>query len=122
MERTVFNNAQLEILDLMSYVENEAMLNEIRDMLSRYFAEKAQQEIDKLWEDGTINDSVVEGWKTEHMRTPCRRRGLHRECSISRKRINSTGQRRFWQNNTRNACHLLQHIAYQQRGCAGVRR
>ena len=70
MERTVFNNAQLEILDLMSYVENEAMLNEIRDMLSRYFAEKAQQEIDKLWEDGTINDSVVEGWKTEHMRTP----------------------------------------------------
>ena len=67
MERTVFNNAQLEILDLMSYVESEAMLNEIRDMLSRYFAEKAQQEIDKLWEEGTINDAVVEGWKTEHM-------------------------------------------------------
>ena len=47
MERTVFNNAQLEILDLMSYVESESMLNEIRDMLSCYFAEKAQQEIDK---------------------------------------------------------------------------
>lgn len=70
MERTVFNNAQLEILDLMSYVENEDTLNEIRDMLSRYFAEKAQKEIDKLWEAGTINDAVVEGWKNEHMRTP----------------------------------------------------
>ena len=70
MERTVFNNAQLEILDLMSYVESEAMLNEIRDMLSRYFAEKAQQEIDKLWNEGTINDAVVEEWETEHMRTP----------------------------------------------------
>ena len=70
MERTIFNKAQLEILNLMSYVESEAMLNEIRDMLSRYFAEKAQQEIDKLWEEGTINDAVVEGWKTEHMRTP----------------------------------------------------
>ena len=70
MERTVFNNAQLEILDLMSYVESEAMLKEIRDMLSRYFAEKAQQEIDKLWNEGTINDAVVEEWKTEHMRTP----------------------------------------------------
>jgi hypothetical protein len=33
----------------MSYVESEAMLNEIREMLSRYFSEKAQQEIDKLW-------------------------------------------------------------------------
>ena len=70
MERTIFNNAQLEILDLMSYVESEAMLNEIRDMLSRYFAEKAQEEIDKLWEAGTINDAIVEGWKAEHMRTP----------------------------------------------------
>ena len=70
MERTVFNNAQLEILDLMSYVENEATLNEIRDMLSHYFAEKAQKELDKLWEAGTINDAVIEGWKNEHMRTP----------------------------------------------------
>ena len=70
MERTVFNNAQLEILDLMSYVESGDTLNEIRDMLSRYFAEKAQKEIDKLWEAGTINDAVVEGWKNEHMRTP----------------------------------------------------
>ena len=70
MERTIFNKAQLEILNLMSYVESEAMLNEIRDILSHYFAEKAQQEIDKLWEEGTINDVVVEGWKTEHMRTP----------------------------------------------------
>jgi hypothetical protein len=70
MERTIFNNAQLEILDLMAYVESEDTLNEIRDMLSRYFAEKAQKEIDKLWEEGTINDIVVEGWETEHMRTP----------------------------------------------------
>ena len=70
MERTIFNNAQLEILDLMSYVESKETLDEIRDMLSRYFAEKAQKEIDKLWEAGTINDDVVEGWKTEHMRTP----------------------------------------------------
>ena len=70
MERTVFNNAQLEILDLMSYVESEDTLNEIRDILSRYFAEKEQKEIDKLWEAGTINDAVVEGWKNEHMRTP----------------------------------------------------
>ena len=70
MERTVFNNAQLEILDLMSYVESEDTLNEIRDMLSRYFAEKVQKGIDELWEAGTIDDAVVEGWKNEHMRTP----------------------------------------------------
>ena len=36
MERTIFNTAQLEILDLMAYVESEDTLNEIRDMLLRY--------------------------------------------------------------------------------------
>lgn len=70
MERTVFSPAQLEILDLMAYVESEDTLLEIRDMLSRYFADKAEKEIDKLWDEGTINDTVVESWKTEHMRTP----------------------------------------------------
>ena len=70
MERTVFNAAQLQILDLMSYVESEDTLNEIRDMLSNYFAQKAEKAIDKLWDSGQINDSTIEGWKKEHMRTP----------------------------------------------------
>ena len=68
MERTIFTPAQLEILDLMSYVENEDTLIEIRDMLSRYFAQKAEKEIDKLWDEGVINDTVIENWKTEHIR------------------------------------------------------
>ena len=73
MERTVFSPAHLEILDLMAYVESEDNLMEIRDMLSRYFAEKAEKEIDKLWDEGVINETIVEGWKTEHMRTPYKR-------------------------------------------------
>lgn len=70
MERTIFSPAQLEILDLMAYVESEDTLMEIRDMLSHYFAEKAEKEIDKLWDEGTINETIIESWKTEHMRTP----------------------------------------------------
>lgn len=70
MERTVFNAAQLQILDLMSYVESEDTLNEIKDMLSNYFAQKAEKAIDKLWESGKLNDNMIEEWKHEHMRTP----------------------------------------------------
>lgn len=69
MERTVFNAAQLQILDLMAYVESEDTLNEIKDMLSNYFAQKAEKEIDKLWDSGQINNMVIEGWKHEHLRT-----------------------------------------------------
>lgn len=70
MERTVFNAAQLQILDLMSYVENDEMLEEIKDMLSNYFAQKAEKEIDKLWDTGKINNTIIEDWKNEHFRTP----------------------------------------------------
>ena len=74
MERTVFNAAQLQILDLMAYVESEDTLNEIKDMLSSYFAQKAEKEIDKLWDSGQVNNTVIEEWKHEHMRTPYKRK------------------------------------------------
>ena len=70
MERTVFNAAQLQILDLMAYVESEDTLNEIKDMLSNYFAQKAEREIDMLWDNGQVNNTIIEEWKHEHMRTP----------------------------------------------------
>ena len=70
MERTVFNAAQLQILDLMAYVESEDTLNEIKDMLSNYFAQKAEREIDKLWDNGQVNNTIIEEWKHEHMHTP----------------------------------------------------
>lgn len=70
MERTVLNAAQLEILDLMSYINSDEALNEIKDMLSSYFAQKAENAIDKLWDSAEINGNVIEQWKHEHMRTP----------------------------------------------------
>lgn len=45
MERTVFNAAQLQILNLMSYVESDETLDEIKDMLSNYFAQKAEKRL-----------------------------------------------------------------------------
>lgn len=49
--------------------EKKEMANKKTD-LAQYFADKAEDAIDKLWEEGTINDSVIEDWKNEHMRTP----------------------------------------------------
>lgn len=41
--------------------------------LAQYYADKAEEAIDKLWEEGTINDSVIEDWKNEHMRIHTRK-------------------------------------------------
>lgn len=70
MRRTIFTPSQLQILDLMSQVKSEETLDEIKEMLAQYFARKAEEGIDKLWEQGAINEEVIEEWKNEHMRTP----------------------------------------------------
>ena len=62
--------AQIELMNALNSINSESDLKEFKDLLARFFAEKAQKELDKLWEAGTINDAVIEGWKNEHMRTP----------------------------------------------------
>ena len=57
--RQPFNAAQLEILSTMS-------------RLSKFFAERADRELEKLWDEGIINEQVIEDWGKEHMRTPYR--------------------------------------------------
>mgnify|MGYP003346148515 CR=1 FL=1 len=64
--------AQLDILHLVKGINNEADYLSFRDMLAHYFAEKAQTAIDAMWENGTINEQVVEQWGNERMRTPYR--------------------------------------------------
>ncbi len=44
-------------------------IQEIKSLLSRYFAEKASDEMDKLWEENNWNDKTMDGWKNEHLRT-----------------------------------------------------
>lgn len=70
MERTVFSPYQLKVINLMGHVHSDEQMAEISDLLSRYFAEKAMDGLDKLWDEGKINEQTIEDWKHEHMRTP----------------------------------------------------
>ena len=56
----MFNTAQLQILDMMSFVKSEDALQELKQVISDYFAQKAQAEIDRLWEIGELNEEKVE--------------------------------------------------------------
>lgn len=58
------------MLELVAKVTSESEMRDIRRMLGQYFAKRAEDAIDKLWDEGVINDGVIEEWKNEHMRTP----------------------------------------------------
>lgn len=69
MEATVFNPAQLQLLEMMSYVKSNESLEELKQAISNHFAALAQKEIDRLWETGELNEEKVESFKTLHERT-----------------------------------------------------
>ena len=62
--------AQQELLNALNCIKSEAELNEFKNLLAHYFAQKAQRAIDALWNEGVINADTIEQWGAEHMRTP----------------------------------------------------
>lgn len=65
-----FTPFQIEMLELTSRVTSEVEMQDIRRLLGQYFAKQAEDAIDRLWDEGKLNDAVIEEWKNEHMRTP----------------------------------------------------
>ena len=64
-----YTNLQLELLEMFDYELPDNQLNEIRDMLVKYFADKASDEMDRLWEENNWSNETMKQWGEEHMRT-----------------------------------------------------
>lgn len=73
MEQSGLNNAQLHLLKMMSFVKNEKTLDDIKDVLSDFFAQKAEDGMDKLWDEGKWDDQKNEAVLNQHLRTTYKR-------------------------------------------------
>ena len=69
MEQTVFNPAQMKILQMMSYIKTPQELDNLENVLSQYFAKKVDEGIDELCDNGSITLDTIESWGNEHLRT-----------------------------------------------------
>lgn len=73
MDATVkqpFNAAQIEILGTMARLNSDEDLSELKRVLARFFADRADREMERLWQEGVINEQIIDSWGQEHMRTP----------------------------------------------------
>ena len=71
IERTVaLNEAQMSILRLLGSMKTVDEVNELRQVISNYFAQKATKEMDKLWDSGEWDNEKNEAVLQEHLRTP----------------------------------------------------
>ena len=67
---TRLTNLQLELIKLFSYNLNTNQLLEVKDLLAKYFADKATQEMDKIWEEKKLTNETMDSWLKEHLRIP----------------------------------------------------
>ncbi len=59
------SNIQQELLKLYSSNIAESDLINIKRYLAKYFANKAIEEADKVWDERKYNNDTVEGWLAE---------------------------------------------------------
>lgn len=62
-------NLQLELIKLFKYELPDNQIQEIKVLLSKYFADKATAEMDMLWDEKGWSDETMDNWKNEHLRT-----------------------------------------------------
>lgn len=55
-------NLQIELLKIYSFELPEEQLLEIKNMLAKYFADKASDDMDKLWDEIGWSNETMDKW------------------------------------------------------------
>ena len=70
MQLNTMNEAQMMILESFAGATDEQEVNDLMDVLRLFYARRLEQEMNRLWENGTLNQEALDQLKGEHLRTP----------------------------------------------------
>ena len=74
LQLTSINPAQYELLNVLSCVNKDEDVAELKTIIVQFLNTRLQREIDHLWADGTLTKEKMTAWSEEHMRTPYKKR------------------------------------------------
>lgn len=63
------SNIQLELLKIFSFDLSEKQINEIKVILTKYFADNISDQMDELFKDKNWGEDQIERWSKEHMKS-----------------------------------------------------
>ena len=72
MEATMLNPAQIMILESFASAKSQEEMDELMDMLRNFYAIKLDKELERLWDEGILNQEKLDELKDQHLRTPYR--------------------------------------------------
>ena len=70
MQLETMNEAQMMILESFASATDEQEVNDLMDVLRLFYARRLEQEMNRLWDNGTLNQEALDRLKDEHLRTP----------------------------------------------------
>ena len=60
MQLNTMNEAQMMILESFAGATDEQEINDLMDVLRLCYARRLEQEMNRLWDDGTLNQVVLD--------------------------------------------------------------
>ncbi len=60
VQPTVFNPAQLYLLEVFSNIKTDEELLDIKKLISGYYANKMDKMLDKMWQSGELNQKRLD--------------------------------------------------------------
>lgn len=70
MEAITFSPAQVHVFNLVSHIKSSVGLDQLREQLAAFYADKVDEEMDRLWESGEWNEQKLHELRGSHFRTP----------------------------------------------------
>jgi len=58
------------ILESFAGATDEQELNDLMDVIRNFYARRLEAEMNRLWDNGTLNQEALDQLKDEHLRTP----------------------------------------------------
>ncbi len=73
MTLSKMNPAQMILLESFASVNTQEELNGLVNVLKIYYAQLLDKEMERLWDNGTLDQTALDNMRHEHFRTPYRK-------------------------------------------------
>ena len=73
MQVDTMNESQMMILESFAGAQDEQEVEALMEVLRNFYASRLEAEIQRLWDDGTLDQEKLDQLRKEHLRTPYRK-------------------------------------------------
>ena len=67
MQVDTMNESQMMILESFAGAQDEQELNALMDVLKNFYANRLESEMQRLWDDGTLNQERLDQLRGDHL-------------------------------------------------------